>query len=67
MKPKTNVVYLPLMDSSPSDPKTMMTSIMKAKRITAEAGQEYVVNTADQQPFISLGIILTSVTMWSSD
>ena len=48
-KPKTNVVYLPLMNNSPSDPKTMMSSIMKAKTITSEAGQEYVVYTADQQ------------------
>ena len=49
MKPRSNVVYLPLIDSSPSDPQTMMESIMKAKRITAEAGQEHVVYTADQQ------------------
>ena len=49
IKPKTKVVYLPLMDSSPSDPATMMSSIVKAKNITAEAGQEYVVYTADQQ------------------
>ena len=48
IKPKTKVVYLPLMDSSPSDPKTMMTSIMKPKKIT-EAGHESVVYTADQQ------------------
>ena len=48
-EPKTKVVYLPLMNSSPSDSKTMMRSIIKAKRITAEAGQENVVYTADQQ------------------
>ena len=48
-EPKTKVVYFPLMNNSPSDPKTMMSSIMKAKRITAEAGQANVVYTADQQ------------------
>lgn len=48
-KPKTNVVYLPLMDSPPADPKTIMSSIIKAKKISEEAGQEYVVYTADQQ------------------
>ena len=66
-KPKTKVVYLPLMNNSPSDPKTMMCSIMKAKRITSEAGQEYVVYTADQQLYrVALhlrGKILTFVTM----
>ena len=56
-KPKTKVAYLPLMNNSPSDPKTMMSSIMKAKRITAAVGQEYVGHE----------IILTFVTMCSSD
>lgn len=46
---KTKVVYLPVMDSSLSDPKTMMTSIMKAEGITAKADREYLVYTTDRQ------------------
>ena len=49
LQPKANVVYLPLQDTSPTDPKTILNYILKAKDITTKAGQEYVVYTADQQ------------------
>ncbi|KAI4803777.1 hypothetical protein KUCAC02_025425 [Chaenocephalus aceratus] len=33
-KPKTQVVYLPLIDEAPADPATIMTSMLKAKALT---------------------------------
>ena len=48
-KPKTQAVYLPLIDTPPSDPDTMMTALQEAKRLTNERGQKKVVFTCDQQ------------------
>ena len=49
LKPKTQAVYLPLIDMPPSDPDTMMTALQEAKRLTNERGQKKVVFTCDQQ------------------
>ena len=49
LKPKTQAVYLPLIDMLPSDPDTMMTALQEAKRLTNERGQKKVVFTCDQQ------------------
>ena len=49
LKPKTQVVYLPLIDMPPSDPDTIMTALQEAKRLTNERGQKKVVFTCDQQ------------------
>ena len=49
LKSKTTVAYLPLIDRPPADTSTMMTAMLKAKRISRSIGQEYVVFTADQQ------------------
>ena len=49
VKPKTQAVYLPLIDMPPSDPDTMMTALQEAKRLTNEGGQKRVVFTCDQQ------------------
>ena len=43
LQPKTNVIYLQLQDTSPTDPKIILNSILKAKDITTKAGEEYVV------------------------
>ena len=48
-KPKTNILYLPLLDQTPSDPSTMLTTIKEAERVTNEAEQEITIFTADQQ------------------
>jgi len=37
--------------AKPSDPSTVYTSMIKARQITAAAGQEYTLYTADQQLF----------------
>ena len=56
-KPKTNIVYLPLIDMPPADPSTMFTAMVKAQNISKEVGQEYVVFTCDQQLYrISLQV-----------
>jgi hypothetical protein len=47
--PKTHVIYHPLIMAKPSDPSTVYTSMLKAQKITAAAGQEYTIFTADQQ------------------
>ena len=49
LRPKTKVVYLPLIDRPPADSGTMMTSMLKAKKVAEGVGQEYVIFTADQQ------------------
>ena len=49
LKPKTQAVYLALIDMSPSDPDTMMTVLQEAKRLTNERGQKKVVFTCDRQ------------------
>ncbi|KAG1656584.1 hypothetical protein GQR58_023837 [Nymphon striatum] len=49
LKPKTNIVYLHLIDMAPADPSTMMLAMLKAQKISQEINQDYVVFTCDQQ------------------
>ena len=42
-------MYLPLIDMTPSDPDTIMTSLKQAQEITSRCGQEFVVFTGDLQ------------------
>ena len=49
IKPATIAVYTPLIDMVPSDPDTMMTAMMEAKRLTEQTGQTITIFTADQQ------------------
>ena len=48
-KAKNKTLYRPLIDKNPSDPSTVLTTMMDSKRLVNEAGQEEVVITADQQ------------------
>ena len=48
-KPKTKLIFIPLIDQTPSDPSVMMTAMIEAEKLTNEAGQAYTVFTADQQ------------------
>ena len=52
MKPKTQAVYLPLIDMPPSDPDTILTALHEAKRLTKERGQKNTIFTSDQQLYI---------------
>ena len=49
LQEKTKVLYLPLLNLTPSDESTMLTGMLKAVDLSKEAGQEYVVLTLDQQ------------------
>ena len=51
LKRKTSIVYMPLIDKAPADPATIMSAMLKARAVTENTGQEYVVFTADQQLF----------------
>ena len=49
MQPKTQAVYLPVIDMTPSYPGTIMTALYEAKRLTKERGQKNAIFTSDQQ------------------
>ena len=49
LKPKTKVLYLPLIDKPPADPSTIMKAMLNAKAVTEGTGQEFIIFTADQQ------------------
>ena len=49
LKPGTSVAYSPLIDIVPSDPSTIMTAMIEARRITKHTGQSITVFTAYQQ------------------
>ena len=46
---RTTSMYTPLIDMKPSDPTTMMTSMVEAQRITQQTGQQHTIFTSDQQ------------------
>ena len=48
-KPKTKLIYTPLIDQTPSDPSNIMTAMIEVEKLTNEACQAYTVSTADQQ------------------
>ena len=55
-QPKTKAVYMPLMDTTPSDPDTMMT----AQHLTHKTGQEFVVFTCNLQLYcVALHVMWT--------
>ena len=45
----TKAIYLPLIDMLPTDPSTMLTAMMRAQKLTNEAGQTHTIFTNDQQ------------------
>ena len=49
LQPKTKVLYMPLLNHKPSDPSTMLTAMLKARKLSSAAGQEFTVFTVDQQ------------------
>ena len=48
---RTSVVYTPLIDMVPSDPSTIITAMIEARRITKHTGQSMTVFNADQQMY----------------
>jgi hypothetical protein len=49
LKPKTQAVYIPLIDTTPSDPDTIMMALHETKRLTKERNQKNTIFTSDQQ------------------
>ena len=49
IKPRTKSMYTPLIDMSPSDPTTIETAMLEARRLTKKAGQATTIFTADLQ------------------
>ena len=48
-KPKNKTMYTPLIDMKPSDPSTVMTAMIEARKLMNLAGQSNTIITADQQ------------------
>ena len=48
-EPKTKLMYTPFLDMLPSEPDTMKTAMLEARRLTLLTGQEWTVFTTDQQ------------------
>ena len=58
LKPKSKVVFIPLLDPTPSSPSTMLTKMAEAAIIFREAGQFVTVFTADKQLYrVALDIL----------
>ena len=49
LKPRTKAMYTPLINMTPSDPTTMKSAMLEAKRLTKKAGQATTLFTADLQ------------------
>ena len=47
LKPRTKAMYTRLIDITPSDPTTMKSAMLEAKRLTKKAGQAITLFTAD--------------------
>ena len=49
LRPRTKAMYTPLIDMTPSDPITMKSAMLEAKKLTKKAGQTTTLFTADLQ------------------
>ena len=57
-KVKTQVVYLPLIDSPPAHADTRASALLRAQQVSTSVGQEFVVFTVDQQLYrVALHVI----------
>ena len=58
LRPKTQTIYLPLLDMIPANPTTIQTSIKHAKVLSTRHGQSFCVYTCDQQLYRIAIIVL---------
>ena len=49
LKPKTRAIYLPLIDMTPAEHDTILTSMLQIKKLTEAIGQPFALLTLDQQ------------------
>ena len=67
LKPKSKVVFTPVLERTLSDPSTMLTTMTEAARITHETGQSVTVFTADQKLYrVALVILWTYETRFTN-
>ena len=67
VQPKTRVVYLPMINQPPADPSTMMAAMLRAKSVTENTGQKFVVITADQQLYrVAVHIMWENQTLFGN-
>ena len=67
IRPKTKIIYMPLLDMVPANPTTMQTSMVQAKRLAAEHGQNFCIYTCDQQLYCIAATILWNNPDLSND
>ena len=48
-EPKTKLMYTPFLDMLPSEPDTMKTAMLEARKLMLLTGQQWTVFTTDQQ------------------
>ena len=62
LKPKTKIMYLPLIDRPPADSATMMMTLLRAQEVSSISGQKFVIFTADQQLYR-----VALIAIWESE
>ena len=66
MKPKTKVIYKPLINKTPSDPSTILTAMCDIVNTCKKSGQREAVFTCDQQLYrVTMDIILNDSSRWT--
>ena len=60
LKSKTKVIFNPLLDQIPSDPSTVLTTVIEAKKITNQANQNITIFATDKQLYrVALEVMCT--------
>ena len=67
LRPKTQTVYMPLIDMVLATPTTMQTSIKQAKTLADQHGQTFCVYTSDQQLYRIAVMVLWNTPDHSKD
>ena len=66
-KPKSRVIYKPLINKTPSDCSTVLSAMCEIERDTAHAGQQVTVFTCDQQLYrVTIDIIWNDPSRWAN-
>ena len=67
MVPKTNILYRPLINKTPSDPPTVLTATIDVESVSKDAEQSISVFTCDQQIYrVALNIIWFNPARWAN-
>lgn len=67
LKPKTKIIYRPLINKTPSDPSTILTAMCDVEKICEQSGLKETVFTCDQQLYrVTVDIIWNDPKRWSN-